>query len=153
MARQMFLPSDPKYLLQYMDDLDSDSSDEEFDGYIEDDEETIRRRDEDLHCGNEVNGVSDEQDRMDCDDGLGNTGDKRGADDMVGEGEGGEMAQGGDTRQGRENEQGEIEGGSNGSEDDSDSDANTQNASSGIPVFSENVGVVPDMTGKQPVDY
>ena len=61
MARQMFLPSDPKYLLQYMDDLDSDSSDEEFDGYIEDDEETIRRRDEDLHCGNEVNGVRDEQ--------------------------------------------------------------------------------------------
>jgi len=74
----MFLPSDPKYLLQYMDDLDSDSSDEEFDGYIEDDEETIRRRDEDLRCGNEVNGVSDEQDWMDCDDGLGNTGDKRG---------------------------------------------------------------------------
>ena len=43
--------------------------------------------------------------------------------------------------QGRENEQGEIERGSNGSEDDSDSDAKTQNASSGIPVFAENVGV------------
>ena len=88
MARQMFLPSDPKYLLQYMDDLDSDSSNQEFDGYIEDDEETIKRCDEDLHCGNEVNGVRDEQndDQMDCDDGLGNSGDKWGAGDMPGEG-------------------------------------------------------------------
>jgi len=72
--------------------------------------------------------VSDEQDRMECDDERGNTGDKRGADDMAGEGEDREMVQG------RENEQEEIEGGNNGSEDDSDSDANTQNASSGIPV-------------------
>jgi len=61
MAQQMFLSSDPKYLLQYMDDLDSDSSNQEFDGYIEDDEETIRRCDDNLHCGNEVNGVRDEQ--------------------------------------------------------------------------------------------
>ena len=67
MARQMYLPSDPEYLLQYMDDLDSDSSGEEFDGYIDDDdidEEAMRRCDglqEDLHLGTEVNSMTDER--------------------------------------------------------------------------------------------
>ena len=32
------LPSDPEFLLQYMDDIGSDYSDEGFDGYVEENE-------------------------------------------------------------------------------------------------------------------
>ena len=47
MARQMSLPSDPEQLLQFMDDMDSDFSDDDSEGYIDEDEwleETMRRR-------------------------------------------------------------------------------------------------------------
>ena len=40
---------------------------------------------------------------------------------------------------------------SDGENSDSDDHANTN--TNGIPVFAENVGVIPDMTGKEPVDY
>ena len=43
------LPSDPNFLLRMMEDMDSGSSDEEFDGYIDDnDEELIERRQKEL---------------------------------------------------------------------------------------------------------
>ena len=35
MNRSRTLPSDPEFLLQYMEDIDSDCSDDEFDGYID----------------------------------------------------------------------------------------------------------------------
>ena len=35
MACNTKLPSDPEFLLQYMEDMDSDLSDDEFDGYVE----------------------------------------------------------------------------------------------------------------------
>ena len=37
MNRSRSLPSDPEFLLQYMEDIDSDCSDDEFDGYVDDD--------------------------------------------------------------------------------------------------------------------
>ena len=40
---------------------------------------------------------------------------------------------------------------SDGENSDSDDHANTN--TNGLPVFAENVGVIPDMTGKEPVDY
>jgi len=43
MARQIYLPSDPEKLLQIFDNLESDYSDDEFDGYIDDDEEIQER--------------------------------------------------------------------------------------------------------------
>eukprot|EP00731_Ephydatia_muelleri_P013715 Em0007g1025a len=39
MANKKTLPSDPEFLLQYLDDMDSDFSDEDFDGYIEENNE------------------------------------------------------------------------------------------------------------------
>ena len=44
MARQIYLPSDPEKLLQIFDDLESDYSDDEFDGYIDNDDEEIQER-------------------------------------------------------------------------------------------------------------
>ena len=43
----------------------------------------------------------------------------------------------------------------NGSDNDSNSsdDNGDDTSSSTIPTFSENVGIVPDMSGKEPVDY
>ena len=43
MARQIYLPSYPEKLLQILDDLKSDYSDDEFDGYIDNDEEIQER--------------------------------------------------------------------------------------------------------------
>ena len=37
MKRSRSLPSDPEFLLQYMEDIDSDCSDDEFNGYVDDD--------------------------------------------------------------------------------------------------------------------
>ena len=45
MARQIYLPSDPEKLLQIFDDLESDSSDDEFDGHIDNDDEEIQEND------------------------------------------------------------------------------------------------------------
>ena len=39
MARQVYLSSDPEQLLQVMDDLESDYSDDDFDGYVDDDDD------------------------------------------------------------------------------------------------------------------
>ena len=39
MANKKTLPSDPEFLLQYLDDMDSDFSDEDFDGYVEENNE------------------------------------------------------------------------------------------------------------------
>ena len=44
MARQIYLPSDPEKLLQIFDDLESDYSDDECDGYIDNDDEEIQER-------------------------------------------------------------------------------------------------------------
>ena len=35
------LPSEPKFLLKYTDDMDSDCSDDEFKGYVDEDEEAM----------------------------------------------------------------------------------------------------------------
>ena len=43
MAREVYLSSDPEQLLQIIDDLESDYSDDDFDGYIDDDDEGYRR--------------------------------------------------------------------------------------------------------------
>ena len=39
MANEKTLPSDPKFLLQYLNNMDSDFSDEEFDIYVEENNE------------------------------------------------------------------------------------------------------------------
>ena len=148
MARQMSLPSDPQHLLQFMDDLDSDFSDDHFEGYIDEDEwleEAMRRRidvqqgDGDgrnsaasvSSCRDEGNGMANEMADVESDsdgdgmlwnDGLNSDGNAAGGE--------------------------EDEGGRTGR--DHTEDASTQN---GLPAFAENVGVVPDMTGKEPVDY
>ena len=45
MARKVYLSSDPEQLLQIIDDLESDYSDNDFDGYIDDDDdEEIQER-------------------------------------------------------------------------------------------------------------
>ena len=40
------LPSDPEFLLKYIDDIDSDCSDDEFKGYVDEDEEAMDVSDE-----------------------------------------------------------------------------------------------------------
>ena len=45
MAREVYLSADPEQLLQFMNELDSDhSDDDDFDGYIDDDDEEIQER-------------------------------------------------------------------------------------------------------------
>ena len=44
MAREVYLSSDPEQLLQIINDLESDYSDDDFDGYIDDDDEEIQER-------------------------------------------------------------------------------------------------------------
>ena len=44
MAREVYLSSDPEQLLQIIDDLESDYSDDDFDGYVDDDDEEIQER-------------------------------------------------------------------------------------------------------------
>ena len=44
MAREVYFSSDPEQLLQIIDDLESDYSDDDFDGYIDDDDEEIQER-------------------------------------------------------------------------------------------------------------
>ena len=45
MAREVYLSADPEQLLQFMDELDSDySDDDDFDGYIDNDDEEIQER-------------------------------------------------------------------------------------------------------------
>ena len=39
MAREVYLSSDPEQLLQIIDDLESDYSDDDFNGYIDDDDD------------------------------------------------------------------------------------------------------------------
>ena len=41
MNRSRSLPSDPEFLLQFMEDIDSDCSDDDFDGYVDDVTETL----------------------------------------------------------------------------------------------------------------
>ena len=43
MAREVYLSSDPGQLLLIIDDLESDYSDDDFDGYIDDDEKIQER--------------------------------------------------------------------------------------------------------------
>eukprot|EP00731_Ephydatia_muelleri_P039227 Em1239g1a len=38
MASRRHLPSDPEFLLEYMENIESDISDDEFDGYIDEEE-------------------------------------------------------------------------------------------------------------------
>ena len=44
MSREVYLSSDPEQLLQIIDELGSDYSDDDFDSYIDDDEEEIQER-------------------------------------------------------------------------------------------------------------
>ena len=48
------LPSDPEFLLKFMDDIDSDGSDDDFDGYVDDDEQEMDVSDTYIH---ELGGV------------------------------------------------------------------------------------------------
>ena len=145
MAQQKSLPSDPEQLLQFMDDLDSDFSDDDFEGYI-DEEEWLESRRISVQQGESAVSVCDSReevssmrngdgmendDRMDGDWGCGSDGQDEGHADG-----------GGSSGSGDEGGAGETEG--------SDMDTDTRN---GLPVFAENVGVVPDMTDKEPVDY
>ena len=51
MARNGYLPSDPQALLSYMEDIDSDESDGDFDGYVDsDDEEYVAGREKRSQC-------------------------------------------------------------------------------------------------------
>ena len=48
MACNQRLPSNPEFLLQFMKDIDSDLSDDDFDGYIDDNEVDESVRDEEV---------------------------------------------------------------------------------------------------------
>ena len=165
MAKEVYLSSDPEQLLQIIDDLESDYSDDDFDGYIDDDDEEIQERM--TRVGEIGSGLGTDWGAGDGMEGLsggiaiggssddGNTSigmevelrDRRSesGSDSESVGDGGDGTDGGegpnDDGNGNDND-------SNSSNDDGD-DSN----SSTIPTFSENVGVVPDMSGKEPVDY
>ena len=165
MAKEVYLSSDPEQLLQIIDDLESDYSDDDFDGYIDDDDEEIQERM--TRVGEIGSGLGTDWGAGDGMEGLsggiaiggssddGNTSigmevelrDRRSesGSDSESVGDGGDGTDGGegpnDDGNGNDND-------SNSSDDDGD-DSN----SSTIPTFSENVGVVPDMSGKEPVDY
>ena len=71
MASRRHLPSDPEFLLEYMEKIESDISDDEFDGYIDEEEgvcsggignndregECSDVFEEELDCGNDTEGV------------------------------------------------------------------------------------------------
>ena len=170
MARQIYLPSDPEKLLQIFDDLESDYSDDEFDGYIDNDDEEIQERmtrvgeigsyledgergegREDLvnvSGGNAVGGSSEDADGsigMEVDLRGSGSGSDNGSDSGAGDGnlDGGDGSGGGDYNDNEEGSDGSLDGG--------DSSASGDGSSSVIPTFSEKVGVVPDMSEKEPV--
>ena len=164
MAKEVYLSSDPEQLLQIIDDLESDYSDDDFDGYNDDNEEIQERM---TRVGEIGSGLGTDWGAGDGMEGLsggiaiggssddGNTSigmevelrDRRSesGSDSESVGDGGDGTDGGegpnDDGNGNDND-------SNSSDDDGD-DSN----SSTIPTFSKNVGVVPDMSGKEPVDY
>ena len=215
MAQSKSLSSDPEELLQFMDNLDSDFSDDDFEGYIDEDEwleETMSRRismqqkdgsrnsvvsvhssrlDGDVNDGTEGSENGDGMEGSENGDGMegsengdGTDGSENGDgtdgsendDGTEGSenGDGTEGSENGDGMEGSENGDGtdgsengdgtegsENGDGTDGSKNDrmdsdgenSDSDDHANTNTNGIPVFAENVGVIPDMTGKEPVDY
>ena len=233
MAQSKSLSSDPEELLQFMDNLDIGFSDDDFEGYIDEDEwleETMSRRismqqkdgsrnsvvsvhssrlDGDVNDGTEGSENGDGMEGSENGDGMegsengdgmegsengdgtdgsenddGTEGSENGDGTEGSEnGDGTEGSENGDGTEGSENGDG-MEGsengdgtdgsengdgtegsengdGTDGSKNDrmdsdgenSDSDDHANTNTNGIPVFAENVGVIPDMTGKEPVDY
>eukprot|EP00731_Ephydatia_muelleri_P014240 Em0007g1550a len=154
------LPSDPEFLLKFMDDIDSDGSDDDFDGYVDDDEQEMDVSDTYIH---ELGGVYMEVAR-----GAGGSMEVPqvgGCYDVSGSGLDSaalEVAQVHGCN--------DVSGGGLDSaatvEDafQSEVDVRSEEESSGevsegseeqlkIPRFTEKCGVVKDLSGKQPVDY
>ena len=164
MAQSKSLSSDPEELLQFMDNLDSDFSDDDFEGNIDEDEwleGTMSRRisvqQEDGSRGSVVS-VHDSRERissmwnsngMDGDVNDDRTEESENGSQTEGSGNGGGMdgCENGSQTEGSEND------GMDSDEENSSSDEDVSTNRNGLPVFSENVGVIPDMTGKEPVDY
>ena len=178
MAQSKSLSSDPEELLQFMDNLDSDFSDDDFEGYIDEDEWLEERMGRQISVqqedgsGNSVVSVHGSRKRMSSNgmEGVVNDDGRNGSED----GDGTEGSENGDRMDGSDNGDGtegsengdRMDGSANGdgtegSENDrmdsdgenrgSDDHVNTNR--NGLPVFTENVGVIPDMMGKEPVDY
>ena len=152
MAQSKSLSSDPEELLQFMDNLDSDFSDDDFEGYIDEDEwleETMRRRiSVQQKDGSRNSVVSVHSSRLDGDVNDWTEGSENG-DGMEGSEncDGMEGSENGDGTDGSKNDRMDSD------VENSDSDDHANTNTNGIPVFAENVGVIPDMTGKEPVDY
>ena len=164
MAREVYLSSDPEQLLQIIDDLESDYSDDDFDGYIDDDDEEIQERmtrigeigsglGTDWGAGDEMEGLSGGiAIGGSSDDGNTSIGMEVELRDQRSEiGSDSESVRDGDGTDGGEGPNDDGNGNDNDS-NSSDDDGDDSNSST-IPTFSENVGVVPDMSGKEPVDY
>ncbi|KAL5510065.1 hypothetical protein EMCRGX_G005538 [Ephydatia muelleri] len=154
------LPSDPEFLLKFMDDIDSDGSDDDFDGYVDDDEQEMDVSDTYIH---ELGGVYMEVARGA--DGSMEVPQVGGCYDVSGSGLDSaalEVAQVHGCN--------DVSGGGLDSaatvEDafQSEVDVRSEEESSGevsegseeqlkIPRFTEKCGVVKDLSGKQPVDY
>ena len=183
MAREVYLSADPEQLLQFMDELDSDySDDDDFDGYIDNDDEEIQERmtregeiggglegewgtDEGMEGlvsvgGGDPNGGS----RDDPTGSIGmevevreHQGSESGSNIMDGE----DGSGGGDHIDDGEGSSGSAgsgvssddDGGGDSSNDNGDGDSSSDDGGGSIPTFAEKVGVVPDMSGKEPVDY
>lgn len=149
------LPSDPEYLLKYMDDIDSDCSDEEFEGYVDDDEDAMDVSDTYVH---ELGGACVEMARV-----IGTN-----VDDSYIHGSAGACMDVGGCN--------DVTGGSAHVVDDvvpafqSEVDIGNEETDAvvltdavpelsvgedqlKIPKFTEKCGVVKDLRGKQPVDY
>ena len=152
MAQSKSLSSDPEELLQFMDNLDSDFSDDDFEGYTDEDEwleETMSRRiSVQQKDGSRNSVVSVHGSRLDGDVNDGTEGSENG--------DGMDQSENGDGTNGSKN--GDGPDGSKNDRMDSDGENIVtvmimRTHTNGLPVFAENVGVIPDMTGKEPVDY
>ena len=167
MNRSRTLPSDPEFLLQYMEDIDSDCSDDEFDGYVDD--EVIEALPGEMNNGgaamemmdmimNGCNIAAEEDVEMDSEgeedvgaEGVGAEGvgaEGVGAEGVGAEGVGAEgggvfVGEGGGEEEVRAMESGVSNGAgvppSNG-------------ACGSIPVFTEHSGVVKNLAGVEPLD-
>eukprot|EP00731_Ephydatia_muelleri_P012876 Em0007g186a len=142
------LPSDPEFLLKYMDDIDSDFSDDEFQGYVDEDEEAMDVSEAYIH---ELGGA--------CVEMAGGIG--AGVDDTYIHGACMEVVGCNDVTGGVVDDvvpafQSEVDIGNEETTltSDAESDAVVELSDElKIPEFTEKCGVVKDLSGKQPVDY
>ena len=147
----MTLPSDPEFLLQYMEDIDSDCSDDEFDGYVDD--EVINALPGEMNNGgaamemmdmimNGCNIAAEEDVEMDS-EGEEGVGAEGGVFVGVEEGGGVFVGEGGGVEEVHAMESGVSNGAG---------DTPSNGASGSIPVFTEHRGVVKNLAGVEPLD-